>query len=93
MHNPAIGSYWYGPFNESCSLVDVNGDGRLDITCGVNWYEAPKWTKHAYYFDDAEKRNFLHGHCDEVGHGREPRRAGRRGQLGLSAGHRRRAVV
>ena len=66
VHNPAIGSYWYGPFNESCSLVDVNGDGRLDITCGVNWYEAPKWKKHAYYFDDAEKRNFLHGHCHEV---------------------------
>jgi len=66
VHDPAIGSYWYGPFNESCSLVDVNGDGRLDITCGVNWYEAPQWKKHACYFEDAEKRNFLHGHCDEV---------------------------
>ncbi|MBM3335098.1 VCBS repeat-containing protein, partial [Candidatus Sumerlaeota bacterium] len=65
-NNPAIGSYWYGPFNESCSLVDVNGDGRLDITCGVNWYEAPKWKKHRYYFEDAEKRDFLHGHCTEV---------------------------
>jgi trehalose utilization protein len=31
-HNPAVGSYWYGPFNESCSLVDVNGDGQVDIT-------------------------------------------------------------
>ncbi len=66
VHDPAIGSYWYGPFNESCSLVDVNGDGRLDIACGVNWYEAPRWTKHTCYFEDAEKRNFLHGHCDEV---------------------------
>jgi len=66
VHDPAIGSYWYGPFNESCSLVDVNGDGRLDITCGVNWYEAPKWTKHAHYFEGAEARNFLHGHCGEV---------------------------
>ncbi|MBM3890726.1 MAG: hypothetical protein FJ388_16575, partial [Verrucomicrobia bacterium] len=65
-HKPAIGSYWYGPFNESCSLVDVNGDGRLDITCGVHWYEAPRWKKHEHYFEDAEKRNFLHGHCTEV---------------------------
>lgn len=64
-HDPASGSYWYGPFNESCSLVDVNGDGRTDITCGVNWYEAPKWRKHACYFADADKRNFLHGHCHE----------------------------
>jgi type 1 glutamine amidotransferase len=65
VNNPAIGSYWYGPFNESCSLVDVNGDGRLDITCGVNWYEAPRWTKHANYFVDAEKRDFVYGHCHE----------------------------
>ncbi|HID75047.1 MAG TPA: VCBS repeat-containing protein [Planctomycetaceae bacterium] len=66
VHNPAIGSYWYGPFNESCSLVDVNGDGRLDITCGVNWYEAPKWKKHRYYFQGAERRNFVHVHCVEL---------------------------
>lgn len=70
VHDPAIGSYWYGPFNESCSLVDVNGDGRVDITCGVNWYENPgprggRWAKHACYFVDAEKRSFLHGHCHE----------------------------
>ena len=73
VHNPAIGSYWYGPFNESCSLVDVNGDGRLDITCGVNWYESPGWKKHhAYfdgaekYFDGAERQDFLHSHCHEL---------------------------
>jgi type 1 glutamine amidotransferase len=73
IHNPAIGSYWYGPFNESCSLVDVNGDGRLDITCGVNWYEAPRWKKHRSYFegaerffDGAEKQDLLHTHCHEV---------------------------
>ena len=65
VHNPASGSYWYGPFNESCSLVDANGDGRLDITCGVNCYEAPLWKKRPFYFEDAEKRNFLHGHCHE----------------------------
>ncbi len=66
VHDPAIGSYWYGPFNESCSLVDVNGDGQVDITCGVHWYEAPKWTRHPYYFEGAEKRDFLHGHCHET---------------------------
>ena len=70
VQDPSIGSYWYGPFNESCSLVDVNGDGLMDITCGVNWHENPgprggKWTKHACYFVDAWKRNFLHGHCHE----------------------------
>lgn len=66
VHDPAIGSYWYGPFNESCSLVDVDGDGRVDITCGVNWYQAPKWAKRACYFDGAAERNFLHGHCHEL---------------------------
>ncbi|HUT92191.1 MAG TPA: FG-GAP-like repeat-containing protein [Thermoguttaceae bacterium] len=66
VHDPAIGSYWYGPFNESCSLADVDGDGRLDVTCGVHWYEAPRWTKHPYYFEGAEQRNFLHGHCHEA---------------------------
>ena len=66
VNNPSIGSYWYGPFNESCSLVDVDGDGQMDITCGVNWYKGPKWTKHQYYFEGAEERNFLYGHCDET---------------------------
>lgn len=31
--------------NESCALADVNGDGKLDIISGENWYEAPRWTK------------------------------------------------
>ena len=25
----------------------------------------PKWKKHAYYFEDAEKRDFVHDHCTE----------------------------
>lgn len=71
LHNPGAGSYWYGPFNESCSLVDVNGDGQIDITCGVNWYENPaprggKWIKHANYFEGAAQRKFTHTHCDET---------------------------
>lgn len=66
VHDPARGTYWYGPFNESCSLVDVNGDGQIDITCGRNWYEAPTWKKHADYFAGAEQWDPLHGHCGEV---------------------------
>ena len=32
--------------SEGCAIVDVNRDGKLDITCGPNWYEAPNWTAH-----------------------------------------------
>jgi len=32
--------------NEACAVADVNGDGRLDIISGENWYEAPSWKKH-----------------------------------------------
>lgn len=32
--------------NEACAVADVNGDGRLDIISGENWYEAPTWKKH-----------------------------------------------
>jgi hypothetical protein len=34
--------------NESCAFADLNGDGRLDIVSGENWYEAPKWTRHPF---------------------------------------------
>ena len=34
--------------NETCAVADVNGDGRLDIVAGENWYEAPKWAKHRF---------------------------------------------
>ena len=32
---------------EGLTILDVNGDGRLDITCGAYWYEQPKvaWSK------------------------------------------------
>jgi hypothetical protein len=30
--------------SETCAFADVNGDGRLDIVSGENWYEAPRWT-------------------------------------------------
>jgi len=31
--------------NESCTLADINKDGRLDIVSGENWFAAPKWVK------------------------------------------------
>jgi hypothetical protein len=34
--------------NETCDVADLNGDGRLDIVAGENWYEAPNWTKHRF---------------------------------------------
>ncbi|MDQ2777601.1 MAG: VCBS repeat-containing protein [Acidobacteriota bacterium] len=46
--------------SESAAIADVNGDGKLDIISGENWYEAPSWKKHHfrdisytnYYIDD-----------------------------------------
>jgi hypothetical protein len=34
--------------SESAAICDINGDGKLDIVSGENWYEAPKWTKHHF---------------------------------------------
>ncbi|HBY64623.1 MAG TPA: VCBS repeat-containing protein [Solibacterales bacterium] len=34
--------------NETATLVDVNGDGKLDIVSGENWYAAPTWKKHSW---------------------------------------------
>jgi hypothetical protein len=34
--------------NETCAWVDINGDGRLDIVSGENWFEAPTWRKHQF---------------------------------------------
>ena len=28
--------------NEPCAFADINGDGKLDIVSGENWYEAPR---------------------------------------------------
>ena len=30
----------------SCSVIDVNHDGKLDIVSGGYWYEAPTWKSH-----------------------------------------------
>ncbi len=34
--------------SETCALADVNGDGKLDIVSGENWYQAPDWKKHPF---------------------------------------------
>lgn len=34
--------------NEPCAFADVNGDGKLDIVSGENWFQAPKWTRHKF---------------------------------------------
>jgi hypothetical protein len=45
--------------NETCAFADVNGDGRLDIIAGENWFEAPRWTRH--HFRDL---NFTNNYID-----------------------------
>ena len=54
IHDPANHSYWFGPFCECASVLDIDGDGDLDIASGRNWYENPHWTKHADFRDGAE---------------------------------------
>lgn len=34
--------------NETCAFADINGDGRLDIVSGENWFEAPDWKRHRF---------------------------------------------
>ncbi|MBM3736915.1 MAG: VCBS repeat-containing protein [Acidobacteria bacterium] len=36
-----------GP-SETAALADINGDGRVDIVSGENWFEAPVWRRHAF---------------------------------------------
>ncbi len=46
--------------SESAAVCDIDGDGKLDIVSGENWYQAPTWKKHHfrdilytnYYIDD-----------------------------------------
>ena len=52
-HDPAAGTFWYGPVSEGAAVFDGNGDGSLDITCGAHWYEGPTWTRHENYREHA----------------------------------------
>ena len=54
IHNPAKHTYWFGPFAECSSVLDINGDGKIDIAAGRNFYLAPDWKKYADYRDGAE---------------------------------------
>ncbi len=54
VHDPVNNSYWYGPFSETASVLDVDNDGDLDIAAGRNWYEAPLWIKHSDFRPGAE---------------------------------------
>ena len=53
VHDPAKHTFWFGPFAECSSVLDIDGDGKLDIAAGRNYYLAPNWTKHADYRDGA----------------------------------------
>ena len=54
VHDPTQNSYWYGPFSETASVLDIDRDGDLDIVAGRNWYEAPLWIKHTKFRSGAE---------------------------------------
>jgi hypothetical protein len=33
-------------YSETCTIADVNRDGKPDVVAGESWYEAPTWKKH-----------------------------------------------
>jgi hypothetical protein len=49
--------------NETCSVADINRDGKLDIVSGENWYEAPRWTKH-HFRDISYSDNYIDNFSD-----------------------------
>ncbi len=54
VHDPARHTYWFGPFAECATVLDINGDGKPDIAAGRNYYLAPQFTKVGDYRDGAE---------------------------------------
>lgn len=49
--------------NESAAIIDVNGDGKLDIVSGENWFEAPTWKLHRFR-DLLFSNNYIDGFAD-----------------------------
>ncbi|HEX4167208.1 MAG TPA: VCBS repeat-containing protein [Bryobacteraceae bacterium] len=47
--------------SESAAVCDINGDGKLDVVSGENWYEGPTWKKH--HFRDIP---YLSGYIDDL---------------------------
>lgn len=37
-----------GDHSEGISALDINGDGKLDISSGAYWYEAPTWKRRKF---------------------------------------------
>ena len=59
--------------NEACTWADINGDGKLDLVSGENWFEAPQWTKHKFrdlHFQDNYIDDFSDLALDVDGDGR-----------------------
>jgi len=54
VHDPARHTYWFGPFAECASILDIDGDGKPDIAAGRNYYIAPGWKKYPDYRDGAQ---------------------------------------
>src|SRR5512141_1592351 len=54
VHNPAQHTHLFGPFAECSSVLDGNGEVKLDVAAGRNLYIAPAWTRYADYRDGAE---------------------------------------